>query len=100
MLTLVLKHATLSRVLPRKFTSSLLTISQNFVFGMTTEHKYLPPEQYEGTDDVLSYITQLEHLSSLKEWLKRVIGRTSGNPVMDGGGNPTYADKRHLIFSL
>ena len=66
---------------------------------MTNGHNYLLPEQFEGTED-LSYIKQLELLSSMKERFKQVIDRTSGNPVLDGGGSSIYADMRHLIFPL
>ena len=67
---------------------------------MTSEHKYLLPGPFDGTSDVMSYITQFELLSSLQNWLKPVIDATTGNPVLDGDGNPTYTDKRHQIFPL
>ena len=67
---------------------------------MTSEHKYLLPEHFNGTIDVMSYITHFELLSSLQNWLKPVVDATTGNPVLDGSGNPTYTDKRHQIFPL
>ena len=67
---------------------------------MTTEHKYLLPEPFDGTGDILSYITQFELLSSLQQWLKPIVDATTGNPVTDAAGNPTYTDKRHQIFPL
>ena len=67
---------------------------------MASEHKYLLPEPFDGTSDVMSYMTQFETLSSLQYWLKPVIDATTGNPVLDGSGNPTYTDKRHQIFPL
>ena len=65
----------------------------------TDTARKLLPEPFNGTGDILAYISQFELLSNLQSWCAPRKD-ADGNPELDGDGNQLYTDKRHQIFPL